>query len=475
MSEYTFSKRFELSNIMVITMITASCGVSGSHIPKVESVVPVPSQYSQTSVGAEPLDNWCSDFADPQLDLLVEKALLGNLDLAQAWARLEQSEAIARSAGAGLYPSLDASAGVNQGKAQGFQGTNTTTNYSGSLTASYEVDLWGRVRANRKSADYDRLASRADAEGAALSLTTNVADAYFDVLYNRQRLALTQSQVDVNERYVGLLMARQAEGLASALDINQQQQQVESARSRLPQIEGAVVLSNQRLSLLLGRPPGEEHAGEGARLPALPTAPATGLPADLLTRRPDVRSAGLRLKAADRKISSAMAERLPALRLSASLSLQAAELGKLVDTVFWSIAGQVSQSLFDGGRRSAEVDRTTARAEELLYRYAQTLLAAMGDVESALVNERQQGLRLERLTTRSEHAEEGLSLARERYREGSADYLRVLTALTSVQQTEQEVLDAKRQQLTFRLNTCRALGGDWTQSLSPNQPSLEQR
>jgi outer membrane protein TolC len=200
-------------------------------------------------------------------------------------------------------------------------------------------------------------------------------------------------------------------------------------------------------------------------MPELPEIPDPGVPADLIERRPDVRSAMLRLQAADERTAAEVADMLPTLRLSANLSYQAQELADLFDTLFYNLSAEAAQSLFEGGRRLAQVDRAEAAAAEQLYNYGQTLLTAMREVSDALVLEKRQGEFIESLEKQAASAEKALQVARDRYRRGAVEYLRVLTALQSLQQAEQTLLDARRQQFSNRITLCRALGGTWTREL----------
>ncbi len=315
----------------------------------------------------------------------------------------------------------------------------------------------------RGAAELDVEASRADAETLALSLAAQTTEAWLDVVFHRERIRLLDEQISVAENYLELTLLRLSQGLASALDVNQQETDIRGLKARREQAKLAEELSLWRLGVLLGK--AEKAAVSQGELPEIGVALSAGTPASVLEQRPDIRSAYMRLKAADARTAQAARDRLPTIRLSANLFLQAAELGELFDDLFWSLGAQATQPIFEGGRRQARVDQFAAAARERLWVWAQAVNRAVQEVESAMAQEDAQVRVLEELRAQEELAETTLELARERYRSGALDYLRVLTALRSLQAVEQSLLDARRQQLSFRVQTCRALGGAWTQSM----------
>ena len=471
--------RYALISSIPLCIISAAC-FGNRPLPEVEQVIDVPEQYGQRAeqppaVEQPPLQSWCSDFGSPGLQAHVSQAFDGNLDLLTSWARLSQSEAILRQTEANLYPTVDVDAQVSSSKQRAIglaiDRPFTVEQYRASIGASYEVDLWGRLYAQRQAARLDVRAARADLETIALSLTSSVAEAWFDVLAERQRRELLESQIDLNERYVELLRLRLAQGVSSALDITQQQQQIASLIGQLESTDQARALAGQRLAVLLGQAPedteGRAPEVEDDELPELPPMPASGVPADLLERRPDLRAARLRMEAANRRIAVAVRARLPTLRLSASLFLQAFDIGSFLNEVLWSVGAQAAQPLIDGGLRAAEVDRAEAVQREALYTYADTLTTALSEVQGAMVSEHHQARLIEQLEKQREQADLALTLSRERYQRGALDFLRVLTALQSLQTLERQIVDAQRRQLSNRLTLCRALGGTWTRDLAP--------
>ncbi len=465
--------------LAALTVLASGC-FGNRPIPEVADVVETPEGWDAAAsfeVTGPELESWCSDFGDPGLDRAVEVAFEDNLNLRSAWARLEQSEAVRRQTDANAWPTVDLSGQAAEsqqslrGTAFGGAGganipsTVNVTQYSMTVGAGYEVDLWGRLAAQREAASYNTQAARADVETIALSLTSQVAEAWFNVVAQRQKSKLLDEQMELAERYLELLEMRLAQGTAGALDVNQQIQQIEQLRGQQAVFASAERRAQIQLATLLGRAPSAELAKTADELPDVGAIPSAGVPADLLERRPDLRAAYLRLQASNRSIAEAVRAQLPTVRLSLSAFLQSDALDTLFETILYSIGGSFSQPVIDGGRRGAEVDRAEAAQLEAFYTYSNTFVTAMGEVESAMVAESFQGSFIGQLELQRDRAQVSLDLSRERYVNGSGDFLRVLTSLQSLQALEQSLIDSRRQQLTNRITLCRALGGSWTKGL----------
>lgn len=461
---------------LLVALILPSC-TGEQYARRSDEVVEVPDRYAEVSIDStQARDGWCSDFGQPELDGLVDQALSDNLNLRAAWSRYQQAEAIQDQADANMWPqvSLEASAGRSKqpvlGAASALASSFEQNNFQISAPVSYEVDLFGRLAAQRSAAEYDTLAARADVESFAVSLAAQVAEAWFDLIRQRELIALLRDQNDVNRKFLELTKLRLAQGSATALDVNQQQQSIYRIDGQIRLAEAQQRISSMRLAVLLGEPPNADIGlGDVSELPELTPFPDAGVPADILDERPDVRSARLRLESADERTAAAARALLPSIRLTASPFLQAAELGEFFEQIFWSVTASASQTVFDGGRRHAAVRQSEAAARERLFTYGQTVLVALQEVESALIQEEKQQQFVEDLEKQRQTAEISLRLARERYQSGVLDYLRVLTALQSLQNIEQSLVDARRQQLSNRVQTCRALGGDWTRDLEPKE------
>ena len=467
---------------VVVALGLASCAVhSVDTTPEAPVAVPERFANDRSAANADPVgaseerietpDRWWRAFGDPQLDGLVDQALSDNLDLRRGWARLAQAQAIARGASAASWPQITADAGLsgqrsvfNVGGAIG-RISNTTTTYTLGLGARYEVDLWRKIASTEDAVALDVRATREDLETVAMTISGRVAELWLGIVGERAALALLDEQESVTRQFAGLVEARFAQGLASALEIYQQRQQLAALGAQRPLIEARIATYQQQLAVLLGKAPSAAPEVARAELPVAPPAPASGLPAGLLGRRPDVRAAQLRVVAADYRVGAAIADRYPSLALSGRIGFQAADLADFVDSWIWSLAAGLTAPLFDGGRRSAEVDRTKAAMEDLLLGYGQVVLQALLDVDNALVSEARQRENVALQERQLELARQSLTEAQTRYANGLTDYLNVLTSLRTVQQSEQMKLAAERQLLGYRVQLYRALGGAWTRDL----------
>lgn len=467
---------YRAATLLILALMASACGTRVSQtLPPDDMVDGTWSERATAVEDAPTVDRWWTSLEQPALDALVDEALAENLDLTAAWARIAQLDAAARQARAGLFPTIDLDAQASRSRVPGSPpaGARTVSQFELGLSTAYEIDVWGRVRNGRDAAELDREAARADVEATALVLAANTVDAWLELSYQRERRALLEAQVQTNETLLRLLEERLRYGASSALDLLQQQQQIDALQATLPLVDAAEATTSHQLSVLLGRGPAAPGTWGAELLPEVPPFPATGVPADLLEHRPDVRAARMRLASADARVAVAAAARLPSLRIGAGVSLQSGNLSDLADDVFWNLFAGLTAPLFQGGRLNAEVERTRAVVDERLAMYASTLLVAAREVEDAAAREQAQRARLARLGASLDTARDTLTAALERYRRGASTYLSVINAIEGVQQVEQQLLDARRALWTYRVALYRALGGDWTRELTPTASSPE--
>ncbi len=424
-----------------------------------------------TTIEGVGTERWCSDFGQSGLDEMVQRAWRDNMELKAAWARLERAQAVSKTASSSLWPSIEANADGSYSN-RAFGGQIPTPGSGGgeafwelSTAASYEVDIWGKIRHRAKAAEFSAQATEARARAFAITLTSQVAEAWFDVVAQRERIALLERQSEVSKDVLEITRQRLERGLAEAVDVSQQEQNIESLRARLAEAKGRLKTSRNRLAVLVGQSPEGQTFVDAEQLPRIEPLAEAGVPANLIERRPDVRAAHLQLKAADERTAAAVADRLPTLQLTAQIGFQAEQLARIFKQLFWSVGAGISQSIFEGGRLNAEIEQSEADARVQLYEYAQTLLAAMREVRNALDLESSERHRLERLEQQRQMAERTLELARQRYRAGTGDYLRVLTSLQDLQAVERTLIESRRQQVSHRISLCRALGGSWVDSV----------
>ncbi len=455
-------------------VFTAGCLMKGVDVdppPPFE----LPAEFQGEGKGKDP-GKWWTTFNDKELNQLITRALDKNFQLMQAWARLEQAEALERGAMAGLFPTVGANASASRSKTppRVFQLPGQepreipgveANQFAASLPVSYELDLWGRVRAGMFAAEQDTIAARADVEAAAMTIAASVTERWFDVVEQRALRKLLHEQIAVNKTNLELVMMRFEQNEAALSDVYQQRQQVQALDAQMATVTGSEAVAEQQLAVLLGVGPKKLIDDSRIDLPMPPPLPKAGIPASMLERRPDIRAAKARVVAADYRIAQAIAARLPQLTLSGSLGFNAVELSTFFESFVWSIMGQIAGNIWDGGRADSEIDRSRAVLKERMAAYGQTLLTALVEVESALVLERQALEQIAILEEQLGTAQKTLEAARSRFAAGVGNYLATLTALRSLQQVEQNLLAARRRLLAQRVQVYRALGSSWTKKL----------
>jgi multidrug efflux system outer membrane protein len=463
--------------LLFLAQALSSCAPFGPAARLPQEVAPVPATYSIKDTVTEPRQRWWETFGDDELNGFVEEALSGNQTLAAYWARFGKARALAVKAGADAFPDIsgEASASYARIRTNGDSSAQTTENkdYSLGLVASYEVDLWGRVRAETMSADLAAAASRQDLNGAAITIAAEVAERWARILSQRQQKVLLQRQLAANETYLDLVELRFRKSQASALDVMQQRQLVERVKAQVPLIDLEERLLLDELAVLMGRQPYNGAIFERQALPELAAPPSAGIPAQLLEFRPDILAAYKRLSAADQDLAAARADRLPALRLTGSAAYSSTELDQLFDNWLLNLAAGVTAPLIDGGRRKAEVSYAESGVQELLAEYRQTVLNAVREVESALVREEKLRENITGIENQLKAAQAALEEAGFRYTNGLIDYLPVLTQLLSVQNLELDLIARRTELLIARMDLYRAIGSTWTDELeSPGQDKI---
>lgn len=442
----------------LVPMFLLGCAASSE---TVEIPVAPPATFSDSGSEAVP-DRWWTAFGSERLSATVDSALAENLDLRTAWQRLRAAQAVVDREAAALFPSLEGSAGGGTRQAGGAEaGADQNENLRLGLTSTYEVDLWGRIRSRVDAEQFRAEATWADYQTAALSLAAEVARTWFQLAEARSQVQLVNAQIETNLQVLRLQENRLSVGLVQGVDILRQRQLVEATREQRTLAESQVEVLEHQLAVLTGQPPhvGIETTPEA--LPTLPPLPETGVPIDLVRRRPDVRSAFLLLQAADRTLAAAIADQYPRLTLSASASVAADNAASLFENWATSFAGNLLAPIFLGGELRAEVDRVEAVKQQRLYAYGQATLVAFQEVEDALIREQKQREVLQRLDEQVDLAQRAYERLRNQYLNGTTDYLGVLTALDEVQQLRRDRLTARLTLVENRIALYRALAGSF--------------
>jgi NodT family efflux transporter outer membrane factor (OMF) lipoprotein len=422
---------------------------------------------------------WWRQMGDPTLTALIEEALRRNQTVRAGWARVQQSQYIANQVRAARMPTIGAVGAFHAAKNITPFAETTALDAQGSIPVAYEVDLFARRAREHQSAKLDAEAARLDQEALAIAISASVAEAWFDSVNARIQNAVVAEQLETDLKFLELVELRFREGLNSAVDVHQQRQRVAGQRALLAVADSLMELTDQRLSVLLGEAPGREFPVDGKTLPEIGPTPGIEVPASLLDARPDIRAIQKRVEAEDRRVAAAIGARLPQVVIdftpsytwlrSKITSTGALGLGTPGETTppitaqgfTWNTGAVFSVPLFDGIAGRSEIAARRAAVDALLEVYAETILTALLEVESSLVLERQERLRIQFLEEEFSLANVTLEATRDRYRAGLSDFLPVLTALATRQISELQLVASRRQLVSYRVQLYRALGGAW--------------
>jgi multidrug efflux system outer membrane protein len=452
-----------------LLLVTSALALAGCAQTPPPSLPPgdIPAAFEQPVAKNAPIwpsASWWAEYGDPQLGALIAKAQAANLDLAQAQARLRQADAKARQAGAALLPTLGLNGNVNSLYGQSGGVSAHETDYSAGLAASYELDFWGKNRDLANAADAARAASAADRRTVALTVTGSVANAYFQLLTLRDRIAVAQANLQSSQSILNVVQRRVTAGYAPAADLLQERANMAGQQAALPALQQQELETRDSLAILLGRPPeGFNVAGNNLGNISAPLV-APGLPSQLITRRPDIASAEANLVAAHANLEAARTAFLPGITLNASAGLQYPALAAAIDTLpglgFGAAIGAVLvQTIFDGGKNQAITDEARAREEELLAAYRAAVLNAFSDVENALGNVNHLAAQEASLREQVTQSQKVLGAARRKYIAGYSDFLTVTTAERSLYTARDQLADIRRARLAASVALYKALGG----------------
>jgi len=479
-----------LVSSLVMAALLAGCAAPPQREPA-PSAIQTPCDWSAPAEPGAPSDSaaWWESFGDSTLNALIREALRNNFDIKAAAARVDAAAAQARLAGADRLPAITAG-GSGSRRRQNLIGipipgapdviSTRSTSFGVSLDTSWELDLWGRVRAAKSAALAELEASRADLAALRLSIAGQTAKAWFALVESRQQVELAEETVESYRTSVRSVRDRYERGVATSLDLRLATLNLRSAEALLAARKQQHDAARRQLEVLLGRYPAASLQ-EPALLPdPLPPLPA-GLPSDLLARRPDLAAAERRYAAALKRVSEARRAFFPRISLTGSAGTLSQELRDLVDGDFsvWSIAAGITQPLFQGGRLRANLALSHAAADQALAQYAKALLGAFAEAESAIYSEQTLAEREKKIALAAEQARAARKLAEEQYRSGLVDYLTVLETQRSELESRSQLLSARRERLDARVNLHLALGGgfdagaDWTRFLDFGESGTE--
>jgi NodT family efflux transporter outer membrane factor (OMF) lipoprotein len=440
--------------------------------------VPIADSYKESApwTAARPADDlprdaWWTLYGDEELNTLQKRLVEQSPDLAAALAQYQQAKAINDQIRSGLYPTITGAANAQRDRQSqkrplrvlGPTSPDYYSSYTVGVEADYEFDLWGRIRNQVESGFASKQAAQADLESARLSLQAQLADTYIALRGLDREIALLNETVLAYSKALDLTSARRDGGIASGLDVARAQTQLNTTRSQAKQALAQRAVLEHSIAVLVG-----ESASGFAVEPhlvdiVLPHVPA-GVPSTLLQRRPDIAAAQRRIAAANANIGVARAAVFPSVTLSALFGFQSSDSSNFIraPNTYWAIGPSLFATLFDAGRRNAEVARTQAVLDEVGATYRGVVLNAFKQVEDnlALLGYYREAAESEREALAA--AQRSLDYATTRYREGAVNYLEVVTSQTATLQAQRDALDLDTRQRRASVQLIRALGGGWS-------------
>jgi len=433
--------------------------------------IPLPAKWREapdnSEAGVWPSPDWWHGFGSQKLDELIAEAQRSNDDLAAAIARVQEADAQARIAGAALLPSLDfnADATRQEGQLPRTGRPGTFNSFSPELSASYELDFWGKNRALRDAARATAIASHYDKQTIALTVISSVASTYFQALQFRDRLQVAHDNLANGEKVLHGLQLQQTAGIATGLDVAQQETAVALLSAAIPPLEQQFRQLVHALAVLVGKTPESIDVDTGT-LNALTTPQLVeGLPSQLLARRPDVAESEQQLISANADITVARAALFPSIQLTASGGYASSDLASLINPVnrVWAVTAGLMQPIFHGGALRGQVVFSNARYRELLSTYHKTVISAFSNVEDALVAAQQTKEQQARQQQAVDKARRAFQFAQTQMSAGTVNILTVLNTENALFSAQDELVQIQFLHLQSMVDLYTALGGGWQQ------------
>lgn len=462
-------------SLLTLSLSLAACNSSPAPSAAIEPPATWQAATDQTAVGLADAQ-WWQAFASSELDQLIERARRDSHDLAAAAARVRQAQARATIAGAPLLPELQA--GLDSSRqhllhGQGYEqldvdsSERTSTSFDARLSASYEIDFWGGVRAARDSALRSLDASRFDRQTVELTLLSSVANSYLSALALQEQLRIARLNLDNARNVLRLVQARHNSGSATRLELAQQRSLVAAQERQLPLLEQQWQDSRVTLATLLGQPVQQLGPSQASintlRWPRI----GSGVPSELLARRPDIAAAEARLAAASANVQVARAAMLPKLTLGADLGSGARTLVDVFSSPYYTLTAGLAAPIFNNGRLRASHQLAQAEQAELLEDYRASIVAAFADVEKAL--NATHGVERQRQWQDQEVEQSRIAfdLAQQRYAAGAETLLTVLESQRTLYQAQDQQARLQLSQLQASVALYKALGGGWQAAQAP--------
>lgn len=450
--------------------LLAGCAIGPNYKrPQVDSPPKFQSAPDTTATNSLADLPWWDIYRDETLRSLIRTALTNNYDVRVAATRVEQARAISAQARALFFPAVGYEGVVSRGRNE-LLGTplpdngRTSDSAAALATSTWEIDFWGRIRRSNESARAQYLASEEGRRGVMLSLVSDVAQAYFELLELDLELQIARQTTNAFGESLRMFTERFEQGLASRLDISRASGALTSTAAQVSELERQIVLKENQISVLLGRNPGPIRRNAVMLQQIMPPEVPAGIPSALLERRPDILAAEQRLRSANAQVGVALANFFPKIGLTAFVGKVSPELSAFTAGTAnaWSVAGNATGPIFQGGALRAQWRQSKAAREQAKLEYQQTILNAFQDVSNALISrEKFASTRVQFEQTVASY-QESVGLSAQRYRSGRSSYFEVLEAQQLLFPAQNSLARVELSQLLVVVQLYRALGGGWS-------------
>jgi multidrug efflux system outer membrane protein len=448
----------------------AACAVGPNyHRPAVDAPAGFRDAHNEVLTNSLADLPWWGVFKDPALQDLIRIALTNNYDLRFTLARIDQARALQAQVRSQFLPQAGYVGEANHGRNEYLSlptpnGGQTLDSYLGGFEALWEIDLWGRIRRMNEAARANFMASQENRRTVMISVVSDVASAYFELLALDDQLAIAKRTRNSYQRTYKLFADQHAAGVASKLELSRAELALASVSANIPEIERQIVLKENEINTLLGRNPGPVPRTSTLSAQELPLEIPVGLPSTLLERRPDLRAAEQQVRAANAEIGVAIGDFFPRIGLTAFYGGTSTELGNLTSSAAntWSIAANTAGPLFTGGRLTGRYRQTKAACEEAKLQYQDTALGAFREVSDALTSHRKFDEERAQQAEAVNAGRDAVAVATDRYKEGKASYYEVLEAQQQLFPAENALSQIEAGRRLAVVQLYKALGGGWS-------------
>ncbi|WP_234791167.1 efflux transporter outer membrane subunit [Agrobacterium rubi] len=465
-------------SLLIFTSMLGGCVVGPDYETPSLSLPAKWNAKDKARAEAPDLNDWWKKLNDQVLNELVAHAVQDNLDVAVAKAKIREARATTREQIGGLFPAVSSSGSATRARSESGndQSSSTQNQFQAGFDSSWELDLFGANRRGVEAARYGEQATEEELEDTLVTLIGDIAASYVQAREYQELIDLAERSSKSQRQTVKLTKELLKEGYATMGDVTKAEAQAAYTEADIPSYKISYAQSVHRVSVLTGQAPSALDAtfNKKRKIPLPPTSTSTGIPADLLVNRPDVRESERKLAQSTARVGQAQANRYPSISLSGSIDTSGASLGDIgkKSTIGWSIGPNINIPLFQGGKLQAAVDVTKAQRDQTYFTYQSTVLSAMEDVQNAIVAINQSRIRQSKLAVSVQRYRHTLQMSTELNRTGDSDLFSLLDTERSLYSVEEDLIETRSDVATYYIALNKALGGGWGGKIDSSKPSI---